>query len=251
VAAVEPALEGLLLRIVPNLAAGWQGASANEVAALEAIAHRPLPDFYRWFLERMGKSMGPMRYPTVDFSAQGVLEAYAMGSIERDDRYLLIGYERDELTPLHYFYDLDRPARGDALVVRMLTPRDETHEQFETLREMLAWGELWAARVEKAAQSCRGSLRAVSGDPYAALEPILRRLGFDTPIATGAFCGLYERADATLIGSGAPSDAPGTQSFALGGTDAATLGQLLSAIADDSTVEITLSGWNPPLPRDG
>jgi hypothetical protein len=250
-AALESSLEALLLRIVPRLAAGWQGASASEVTEIEALAGRPLPAFYHWFLSRMGKSMGPMRYPTVDFSAQGILAAYATGSIEPSPRYLLIGYEGDELMPLHYFYDLDRPARSDALVVRMLTPRDETHEQFETLREMLAWGELWTARVEKAAQSCRGRLRATSGDLYPALDPILRRLGFDAPIETGAFCGLYERSDATLIGSGTPSEAPGTQSFALGGHDPATLARLLSAISDESAVEITLSSWTPPLRNAG
>jgi hypothetical protein len=249
--AVEPRLEALLLRVVPHLATDWQGASASEVAELEAIAGRSLPEFYHWFLSRMGKSMGPMRYPTVDFSVQGILAAYASRSIEHHSRYLLIGYERDEPTPLHYFYDLERPARGDALVVRMLTPRDETHEQFETLREMLAWGELWSARVEKAAQSCRGTLRASGGAPYAVLDPILQRLGFDTPIETGAFCGLYERSDAVLIGSGTPSDAPDTQSFALGGRDAASLGQLLSAITDETALDVTLSAWSPPLPRDG
>src|SRR5262245_7666820 len=132
----EPELEALLLRVVPGLEQSWRGASAQDLSELERIAGRPLPECYRWFLARMGESMGPMRYPTVDFSARGVLQAYASGAIARDSRYLLIGFEREELTPLHYYYDLDRPGRGDALVVRKLTPRDETHEQFETLREM-------------------------------------------------------------------------------------------------------------------
>lgn len=249
--AVEPALEALLLRIVPELAAGWQGATASEVSQLEAIAGRPLPDCYRWFLSRMGQSMGPMRYPTVDFSAQGILAAYAERAIERHRRFLLIGYERDELMPLHYFYDLDRPARGDALVVRMLTPRDESHEQFETLREMLAWGELWTQRVERAPQQCSGSLRAASGGPNEQLDAVMRRLGFVAPIETGAFCGLYERSDATLICSGNPSDSPNTATFSLGGLDAPSLGQVLSAISNESALAITLSTWSPPLPGNG
>jgi hypothetical protein len=249
--AIEPKLEALLLRIVPDLAAGWEGASASEVSQLEAIAGRPLPDFYRWFVSRMGKSMGPMRYPTVDFSARGILAAYAEHAIERNGRFLLIGYERDELMPLHYFYDLDRPARGDARVVRMLTPRDETHEQFETFREMLAWGELWTQRVERAPQRCRGSVRAANGSPYAELDAVMRRLGFVAPIETGEFCGLYERSDATLIGSGTPSDPPNLGTFALGGLNAPSLGQVLSAISSESPLVITLSAWEPPLPGDG
>jgi hypothetical protein len=246
--ALEPALEALLLRIVPQLGEHWLGATPSEVAEIEAIAGRPLPEFYRWFLSRLGTSMGPMRYPTVDFSAQGVLSAYASRAIEPDARFLLIGHERDELMPLHYFYDLDRPARGDALVVRMLTPRDERHEQFETFREMLAWGELWAQRIEPAPQQCRGTLRVASGTLHAALAPVLTRQGFSTPIETGELCGLFERADATLICSGTPSDRLESQACGLGGRDAATLAQLLDALTRESGVEATLSAWSPPLP---
>ncbi|PRP93717.1 hypothetical protein ENSA7_81450 [Enhygromyxa salina] len=39
---LEPELDELLLRIVPNLASQWRGAT-------EQIAGRPLPRFYRWF----------------------------------------------------------------------------------------------------------------------------------------------------------------------------------------------------------
>jgi hypothetical protein len=245
---LEPSLEALLVRVVPGLAESWAGAGEREIAELQAIAGRPLPDFYLWFLARMGRSMGPMRYPTVDFTAQGVLSAYASRAIEPDGRFLLLGHERDELTPLHYFYDLDQPARGDALVVRMLTPRDERHEQFETLREMLAWGELWAQRVEGAAQHCRGTLRASGGAVYPVLAAALTRLGFTAPIETGSFCGLYERADATLVCSGTPGEPREAQAFGLGGRDAATLGQLLGELTREAGVEVTLSAWSPPLP---
>jgi hypothetical protein len=163
---------------------------------------------------------------------------------------LLIGFERDELMPLHYFYDLDQPARNDALVVRMLTPNDESHEQFETFREMLAWGELWTQRVESAPQRCQGRLRDAAGAPYPQLEAVMRRLGFAPPIETGAFCGLYERSDAALISSGTPGDRAASHAFSLAGHDAAALGTILGAIASESTLEVTLSGWSPPLPRD-
>jgi hypothetical protein len=248
---LEPSLEALLVRVVPGLEVGWAGADAREISELQAIAGRPLPDFYLWFLSRMGQSMGPMRYPTVDFSARGVLSAYASRAIEADGRFLLIGHERDELMPLHYFYDLDQPARSDALVVRMLTPRDERHEQFETFREMLAWGELWSQRVERAPQHCRGTLRAAGGALYPALASALTRLGFTTPIETGGFCGLYERADATLVCSGNPSEPREAQAFGFGGRDAATLGQLLGELTREAGVEVTLAAWSPPLPGQG
>jgi hypothetical protein len=246
---LEPALEKLLLRIVPGLASEWQGASEADVARIESIAGRPLPDFYRWFLARLGKSMGPMVYPTVDFSARGVLAAYSANRIAPDPRYLLIGYERDEVSPLHYFYDLDAATRGDALVVRMLTPRDESHEQFETLREMLAWGELYANRITSAAQQCRGFLRHPA--IYEQLTPALSRLGFEAPIETGAYCGLFERSDATLVCSGTPNDSLAPQSFALAGPDASTLARVLSEVTTLSEAEIDISSWSPALPGSG
>jgi hypothetical protein len=246
----EPSLEKLLLRTVPGLSQEWQGAPESEVDRLEAIAGRPLPPFYRWFHSRMGRSMGPMSYPTVDFSAQGLLSAYETQQMEPHPRYLLIGYERDELTPLHYFYDLDHPARADALVVRMLTPKDESHEQFETFREMLAWGELWAQRVEQAPQHCRGTLRG-GADLQARLAPVMQRLGFEVAIETGPLCGLYEREDAALICTGTPNDTSGTQAFGLGGHTAPALAQILSEVTADSSVQLNLSAWVPPLPAHG
>lgn len=242
-------MESLLTRLVPGLAEQWQGATDSELEQLEVIAGRPLPPFYRWFLSRMGRSMGPMSYPTVDFSARGVLAALRSGQMAADRRYLLIGYEQKELMPLHYFYDLDQPLRGDALVVRMLSPRDEAHEQFETFREMLAWGELWTQRVERAPQQCTGTLRA-DGDLLVRLEPLLRRLGFQQPIETGSYTGLYEREDAALVCSGTPNDPPVTQSFGLGGRDAVTLTQILSEVAGELTVQVKPSAWKPPLPGD-
>lgn len=244
----EPALEQLLLRIVPGLAAAWHGASEAELSRIESIAGRPLPAFYRWFIQRLGKSMGPMVYPGVDFTAQGVLAAYAAGRITPDRRYLLIGYDNDDVSPLHYFYDLDAVARGDALVVRMLTPSEESHEQFETLREMLAWGELYSYGVAAAAQQCRGVLRYTGESLAAALQPALGELGFSEPIETGAYCGLFERAGLALVASGTPGDPPGRQNFALGGHDASSLAQVLGTLATRSSVEIDIGSWNPPLP---
>jgi len=248
--ASEAAIETLLTRLIPGLAGQWQGATDSEIERIAAIAGRPLPPFYRWFLSRMGRSMGSMSYPTVDFSAQGVIAALSSGQMATDRRYLLIGYEQEELMPLHYFYDLDQPLRGDALVVRMLTPRDEAHEQFETFREMLAWGELWSQRVERAPQQCGGTLRA-DAELQTRLEPVMRRLGFDAPIETGVYAGLYERKDAALICSGTPKDPPHAQSFALGGRDAVTLTQILSELSSVAKVEVKPSAWKPPLPGDG
>jgi hypothetical protein len=236
----ELRVEKLLLRIVPGLSEGWLGSSEEEMSRIEAVAGRPLPDFYRWFLSRMGVSMGPMAYPTVDFSARGILAAYDAGWIPRDARFLLIGYERDELTPLHYFYDLDAQTRHDALVVRMLTPADESHEQFETLREMLAWGELWSQRVEKAKVRYRGTLRLNQGSLTERVGAVLQRSGFAQPIATGEHCGLYERAGAVLISSGTPGETAMQHNFALGADRADEGAEVLRALEQEVSVEVGL-----------
>ena len=54
----EPEMEIFLLRLVPGLAEQWQGADEQDIDALTKIAGRPLPNFYRWFLSRMGKKYG-------------------------------------------------------------------------------------------------------------------------------------------------------------------------------------------------
>ena len=51
---LEPEAEEFFLRLVPDLANQWKGATEDEIARLETIARRPLPRFYRWFLMRMG-----------------------------------------------------------------------------------------------------------------------------------------------------------------------------------------------------
>jgi hypothetical protein len=71
----------------------------------------------------MGHSMGPMTNPLLDFSVDAIFAAYADTEdypIEAEwlkRRYLMIGYNRDEVMPLHIWYDLERPASEDALVV--------------------------------------------------------------------------------------------------------------------------------------
>jgi hypothetical protein len=116
---------------------------------------------------------------------------------------------------------------------------------------MLAWGELYSHGVAAAAQQCRGVLRFAGDSLEAALQPALGELGFHASIETGAHCGLFEREGATLVASGTPGDAPGRQSFALGGHDASSLAQVLSTLATRSSIEIDIQGWSPPLPGDG
>ena len=60
-----------------------------------------MPEFYRWFLERMGTDMGSMSYDRMDFSAETILAIYENGDATPDGRHLLIGYDENELDDSH------------------------------------------------------------------------------------------------------------------------------------------------------
>ena len=117
-------MEAFLLDLVPDLQDAWKGATEDELARIEAIAGRPLPRSYRWFLLRMGHDMGPLAYPTADFSAPEVLDCYDRGLFAPNPRFLMIGHESDEMMPLHFFYDFEHSVREDARVM----PRERTGE---------------------------------------------------------------------------------------------------------------------------
>jgi hypothetical protein len=246
---LEFEMEDLLLRNVPGLAEQWQGTTPDAIAEIERLAGRPLPLFYRWFLTRMGQSMGPLAYPRLDFSAQRVLTCYAEKLVTPHPRFLLIGHESDEMMPLHVFYDLDSPARADARVTKRHARGGELHEQFETLREMLAWGAFSRFRVDRMPQRCQGILTCDHPDVLARIGPLMSNLGFRKPISTGPFCGLYERTDSVMVCSGTIRKEPdGIQAFTLGGSNAGTLRRTLGELATESSLEVEVDSWAPALP---
>ncbi|QRK12598.1 SMI1/KNR4 family protein [Archangium violaceum] len=241
-------MEELLLRIVPGLSEQWKGATPDAIAQIERIAGRPLPSFYRWFLNRMGQSMGPLAYPTLDFSAQRVLSCYAKKLVVPEQRFLLIAYESDEVMPLHLFYDFTAPAREDALVTTRAAQEGELSDDFETLREMLAWGAFSLFRVEGMPQMCSGSLKGNDPDFLSDLDLLMSSLGFTSPISTGPLCRLYERHDATMICRGTPRAGRGNRrTFNLGGRNAGTLRRILGEITTQSSLEVKVKDWAPAL----
>src|SRR5688572_28146806 len=107
---LESEFESLLVRLMPEADRGWRGASEAEIDEVEALAGRPLPRFYRWFLARMGHDMGGLSYPTVDFTVERVLAGNSEEHFPRDPRYFMIGFVTDEVAPLHVLYDFAHPA---------------------------------------------------------------------------------------------------------------------------------------------
>ncbi|WP_246356934.1 SMI1/KNR4 family protein [Pyxidicoccus fallax] len=245
---LEPELEAFLLRIVPGLAEAWRGCTPEEIAQVELIAGRPLPSFYRWFLSRMGRSMGPLAYPTLDFSAQRVLACYADGLISTDPRFLLIAYETDEMMSEHLFYDFSASTREDALVTRRDAEGGPLSDMFSTLREMLARGALFRFRVRKMPQQCDGMVRGNNPDFLSHLDSAMSRLGFTKPISTGHRCRLYDRPDAAMICDGLPRGGVENRlSFTLGGSSDGALRRILGEVAMEPSLEVKVYRWTPEL----
>ena len=74
-------------------------------------------------------------------------------------------------------------------------------------------------------------------------------LGFVSPIATGAFCGLYERADAAMTCMSAVKESNRSLTFfRLGGPDPGILWRTLGEIAAGSSIVVKIESWRPPLP---
>ena len=244
---LEPEFEELALRIVPGLAHEWRGATSAQIAQIEHIAGRPLPRFYRWFLRRMGDSMGPLAYPTLDFSAAKILSCYGEGMFEADPRFLLIGYERDEVMPLHVVYDFGHGARNDALVTKRHAVGGDLYDQFETFREMIAWGTFLRFKVVKLPQRCSGLLVAPpESGVLDRLDPVMRSLGFARPIASGPCCSLYEGPSASMVTNCSPGIS-GIHAFTIGGNDAGRLRRILGDIGSETELELEIDEWTPPI----
>jgi hypothetical protein len=247
---LEPEMERLLTRLVPDFTSQVEGATPDEIEAIERLAGRPLPQYYGWFLWRMGRNMGPLAYRSLDFSAQRVLASYENGTFKPDPRFLMIGYETDPIHPLHIAYDLDYPARDDARVTRFDGEPFLHDQSFETLREMHAYGLLLRLKYPTQAQRLGAVLYDDQDSNVAALlVPVMAKLGFTSPIETGPYCTLYEREDAMVVGcTRLTQDVPGSQPISLGARSQAEIRSILGTITTETGLEVDIDEWDPPLP---
>jgi hypothetical protein len=247
----EIELEQLLTQLVPN---GWQstvGVDDAEIDRLEEIAGRTLPGFYRWFLRKMGREMGPFDYPRMDLSAAAIVDAYNDAFEPQNGRYFLIAYSLDEMVPLHLFYDLDQSVRNDARVVETDDLEGAINEKFETFREMIAWGNFLKFRVLRWPYQCRGLLKHEGADVLSQLHPVLerRRLKSPLPSGTGAYCTIMDGNECSLAGRSIPGSPPRTLAFTLGAGEQTTLRAVLGQIALETSLEIKVVEWTPELPE--
>jgi hypothetical protein len=244
---LEPELERLLLRVVPDLDKRWRGADDHEIEHIEQLAGGPLPRCYKWFLARMGHDMGPLAFDSLDFSVAAVLRARAE-KLFAEPHLLLIAYETNEAMPLHMLYDLSIRSLDDALVTKRHMRGGAFHPQFDGLRELLGWGALSKWRVGTSEQQCVGLLADEDGEVVSRLVPVMTSLGFTSPFVTGEHCSLFERADATLITSAIPNEPATRHIFRIGGRDRGVLRSVLGEIALLTSLRQVIHEWTPPLP---
>jgi hypothetical protein len=198
----------------------------------------------------MGESMGPLEYLTTDYRVSTILSCYAEEDfLPPSNRYLMIGFESDKMMPLHVFYDLETPAREDALVFRRNAAGGDVHIQSETLREWLLRGAFDNYRIAMMQQRCRGDFADDREEVFARLDPLMARLGFTTVAATGPFVRIYDREDACMSCSATPrrTGLGKYRFFHLGGRDADLLRRLLATIATECGFTVTVSDWVPRL----
>jgi hypothetical protein len=241
---VEPELEALLLRVAPDIVKRWKPATPEQIAEIEGFAGRPLPPFYRWYLSRMGQDNGRIAAPFVDFDVARVLEYYREGEVARDDGLLLIGIDEDDISQAHPFYELYRPLRDDCLVGTKELDEPHIRRQYETFREMIAWGAFFRWRVRKFDHQCLGMAASEDGGAVAGrLKKHMRDIGFSEPVTGGDYFGIFDRADAAMASSAPMSLPPHTFGFTLGGDHVASMRRVLGELGLGTGLKISVDEW--------
>ena len=243
---LEPELEALLHRVVPDLM-NWQGSSEADIDKVEQVLSNisglHIPKFYRWFLMRMGHSMGDLGFEDMDYSASSVLTWYEEGIEDDGAKFFKIGHSSESEMELHMYYDFNFPARDDARVTMRQAEGGEDYGQFDTFREMLATrvAQIHAIRLPI---FCTGTMVG-NEDILPALEPVLEASGFaKSSIPAGDRCGIFEGQDVILITTGSMDIGLQSCGFVLGGQEANDVRLILGAI--DSETDFLLDVNNDP-----
>jgi hypothetical protein len=245
---LETEVEALLKRRIPGIEQRWQGASAEEIEAIETIAGQPLPDFYRWFLRTLGGSAAEVSPSYDGFRAAAVLDAYDRGDVEFGSPLLLLGRKPDMVMPLDVYYDLSQPMRGDALVLTQPPTDGHLRKAAETFAEYLAWTVLNVHGISTRPQRCRGIFKDESLTTSESLARVMEVIGFTRPLQTGPYCALFERSDADVACTVAV--APENRRlliFTAGGDDTATVRRVLGHVSTESSLSVQITEWDPPI----
>lgn len=246
---LEPELEALLSRWVPDMSARWRSASEHDIATIERIAGGELPRCYRWLLLRLGQGWKEIGFGALDFSARTIVDGHARGSFPHHEGMMCIANSTAEWQPQLRYYDLAHPAKEDAPVFRVNPEDEQCTPEFQTLRELIASATFKNHRLRPMPSRCSGLLVAEDeNDALEVLAPLLDELGFRSPVPSGPLCLLYD--DGTLAFSSYRSPAwpmPDVLPFHLGGPSEEALRKLLGIISTATTLTAKKLDWKPVL----
>ncbi|WP_106092508.1 hypothetical protein [Enhygromyxa salina] len=235
-------MEAWLQRAFPRLDEEIEGASSGEVDEIRRIVGHDLPRFYEWFLLRMGRSMGRIGVTSrFDYTARRVLWCYEQGLAEPDPNDLLIGFDTtNDPMGLQIFYDFTRPCRDDAMTGKGEPDAGPVYPEFETFREHIGWGKTTVLLVMESPSHCAGVLasRTPGQNAVDQLKKFMTRHGFDQPLPTGSYCGIFMRTDMTMTCTRSILVKTDTLAFRLGGQSQAWLRRFLGEIALSDDLEL-------------
>ncbi|QRK12465.1 SMI1/KNR4 family protein [Archangium violaceum] len=212
-------LIGLASRCDPAFTGRIQGASPEEIARLEQLSERKLPDVYRELLSHMGRDMGGIGIAAVEFEINNLLRFLEEEGSAYDwpSRFLMIAEHKQD-PYYHYFLDLDTlNDDGDCRVVSFDSTLEahelderHVHEQAPSLKALflkLAFlckclgrfhhqeiAILTYPRLEKKSDNPLGALADFE---QAALHLGFQKLPYSTPTAL-----MLDRHDAAIYAKG-------------------------------------------------
>lgn len=190
---LEPELEALMMRCVPNMESKWRGATPAEVARVEELAGTELPRCYRWLLLRLGRGWQSIAYPTLDFSVHRILEGHQRGQFPRREGMLCIADDVAPDQPQLRYYDIAHAQNDDAPVFMAGPEEDDFEVEFDGLRQMVGWSVFNNHRLNVLPFRCEGRFSA--RDEPDAIERfhalLVDELGFEAVIPKSAHCQLY------------------------------------------------------------
>lgn len=244
---LEPELEALLLRWVPDMSSRWRSASEPDIEAIERIAGCELPRCYRWLLLRLGEGWDDIGFGTHDFSARTIVQGHARGVFPPHEGMMCIANDTAEWQPQLRYYDLAHPAKEDAPVFMAGPEEADFMPEFQTLRELIASATFNNHRIQPMPFQCTGLLVAEDqGDALQVLAPLFDELGFSVPVPCGPLCLLYD--DGTLAFSSYRNPArrtPYVLPFRLGGPSLGALRRLLGLVSTSTSLVTENLRWTP------
>jgi hypothetical protein len=189
-----------------------RGATEAELARLERLAKRKLPEAYRDFLRSMGRSMDGMGISAYNFSIDAITQLHEEEEYDWPRRFLVIA-EHETDPYYHYFLDLDTLHEGDCRVVSFdssftskTLEEQHVHPQASSLRNLLFETAFICKRMAPSPHRQRTKLlypklkarKAIDQETLNAFEQVALRLGFQRLPFSEPEPLLFDRQDAAL-----------------------------------------------------